>query len=395
MKITIVVGGRWHAFDLAKGLYDNNHLHRIITNYPCWFVKKWGIPEDKICSLPFTFYLVKLIYKIGGERLMMKCQWFVHKWFSIRAASYLEGSELIHGWSQWSEDSLIWAIKNGVPTVLERSSAHITEQCILLRNEYKRIGKKWEETHKKIVSMEIREYNMCSCVAVPSLFVEESFKKYDFPSDKIYRNPLGVNVQAFESNQIKLLKSFNVIFAGSLSVRKGIQDLVNGFLLAEIQDSQLILIGGQTTETRHFLENAPDCVIKTGHIKQNMLRKYYSLGSCFVLPSIEEGMAMVQMQALAAGLPLICSTNTGGEDLLWLSNKRPIQHEGNIKEFPAGFVIPINSPRSISYCLQLLKFNSLKQKAMSNEAKEIAKQKLSWGDYAYRSIKNYERLVLK
>ena len=125
MKITIVVGGRWHAFDLAKELHNAGHLHRLITNYPSWFVRRWGIPKQKVVSLPLTFFVVKAIYKVGGETLMMRCQWIVHRWFANRAVKYLEGSELIHGWSQWSEPSLQWAHQNAVPTVLERSSAHI------------------------------------------------------------------------------------------------------------------------------------------------------------------------------------------------------------------------------------------------------------------------------
>ena len=105
MKITIVVGGRWHAFDLAHELNKQGHLYKLITNYPTWFVKKWKIPQEKIVSLPLTFWLVKAIYKLGGESLMMRCQWWVHRWFAKRAANYLSGSELIHGWSQWVEPS--------------------------------------------------------------------------------------------------------------------------------------------------------------------------------------------------------------------------------------------------------------------------------------------------
>ena len=66
MKITIVVGGRWHAFNLARKLYAKGHLHRLITNYPRWIVSRWGIPE-RVVSLPLTFWVVKAIYKIGGE----------------------------------------------------------------------------------------------------------------------------------------------------------------------------------------------------------------------------------------------------------------------------------------------------------------------------------------
>ena len=60
MKITIVVGGRWHAFDLARELQQAGHLHRLITNYPRWFVKRWGIPKDNVVSLPLTLLVPAL-----------------------------------------------------------------------------------------------------------------------------------------------------------------------------------------------------------------------------------------------------------------------------------------------------------------------------------------------
>ena len=109
MKVTIVVGGRWHAFDLAKELYLKGYLYRLITNYPYFAIKKWGIPKEYIVSLPTTFFLVKAIYWLGGESLMMKCQWIVHSWFARQASKYLKGSELIHAWSSWAEPSFRWA----------------------------------------------------------------------------------------------------------------------------------------------------------------------------------------------------------------------------------------------------------------------------------------------
>ena len=198
MKITIVVGGRWHAFDLANELNKQGHLHRLITNYPTWFVKKWGVPPEKVISLPFTFWVVKAIYKIGGEKLMMRCQWRVHHWFAERAANYLSGSELVHGWSQWSEPSFEWAQARGIPTVLERSSAHILEQSRLLHEEHERLGLKWTATHPKIEKMELREYKLCTSIAVPSLFVQRSFIQRNLPVKKLFRNALGVNLNCFK-----------------------------------------------------------------------------------------------------------------------------------------------------------------------------------------------------
>ena len=52
-----------------------------------------------------------------------------------------------------------------------------------------------------------------------------------------------------------------------------------------------------------------------------------------VLPSIVEGRALVQQEALSCGLPIIVTPNAGGEDL--------------VEEGKTGHIIPIRSPQSI------------------------------------------------
>ena len=102
---------------------------------------------------------------------------------------------------------------------------------------------------------------------------------------------------------------------------------------------------------------------------------------------------MVQMQALACGLPLICTTNTGGEDLLKLSGNRGEQVELGVIEFPAGFLIPIHSPKAISQCLKEMNQNQKMWMSMRVESLRIASRKLSWKSYGARSIANYEMLI--
>ena len=40
MKISIIVGGRFHAFDLAQYLNENKFLEKLITSYPKFYIKK-------------------------------------------------------------------------------------------------------------------------------------------------------------------------------------------------------------------------------------------------------------------------------------------------------------------------------------------------------------------
>ena len=408
MRITIVVGGRWHAFDLARALHRQGHLHRLITNYPRWFVRRWEIPDDRVVSLPLTFWLVKAIYRTGGEALMMRCQWWVHRWFARRAARHLKGSDLIHGWSQWSEPSLLWAQERGIPTVLERSSAHILEQSRLLREEHTRLGLTWTATHPRIEAMELREYDQCGTVAVPSLFVERSFLDRGFPAERLFRNPLGVNLGSFrppeQAPSPPAALGLRVIYAGSLSVRKGLPDLLAGFRSAGLPDAQLLLIGGSTPELASMLQESGPGITSLGHRPQGELAALYGTAHCFVMASIEEGMAMVQLQALACGLPLICTTNTGGEDLLRLQgdglvdrapDTGPAPHPAptDITEFPAGWLVPIHAPGAIAHCLRRLAREPGLWEAKRQHALTLAAANLDWASYGERAIGLYRRLL--
>ena len=50
-------------------------------------------------------------------------------------------------------------------------------------------------------------------------------------------------------------------------------------------------------------------------VNEYELTKFYAKAKVFILPSRTEGLALVQAQALASGLPLVCSAHTGGKDL--------------------------------------------------------------------------------
>src|SRR5262249_41758975 len=50
-------------------------------------------------------------------------------------------------------------------------------------------------------------------------------------------------------------------------------------------------------------------------VPQQQLSRHYAEADVFVLASREEGLALVQAQALASGVPVVCTTRTGGVDL--------------------------------------------------------------------------------
>jgi len=388
MKISIVVGGRWHAFDLARELQKSGSLHRLITNYPKFKTRQWEIPDDKVVSLPASLFLGKLAYKVGKNSLSRRYQYFLHRMFSQAAAKHLEGSDLVHGWSSFSLPALKWAKEHDVPFLLERSSSHMQVQCQLLKEEYSSLGLTWASTHPKVVEQELQEYDLATSVAVPSLFVKRSFLDQGFPEKRLIHNPFGTNLESFFPGE-KKDGTFRVIYAGSLSVRKGIHHLIEAFNEADLSNSELYLLGGSTSETPLLLKDADERVKRIGHVPQSTLVKYYQNSSVFVMASLEEGLAYVQAQAMASGLPLICTTNTGGEDLLRLSGE-PTRLEDGIDEYPAGYLVPIRDTQAISRCLNCLAQDSQLLAAKKKAATTLRDSDLSWSNYVARALDSYQ-----
>lgn len=216
VKVAIIVGGRWHAFDLAKGLKARGALHRLVTNYPWAKISKWGFAPEEVVTLTASQWLNQIVHRFLPGRWRSKFQYFIHQLFARAAAQHLDGADIVHGWSSFSEPAIAWCRARGVPFVLERGSSHMLTQCRLLGEEAGRLGLPQGITHPEIVAMELREYAAANYVAVPSRFVECSFLENKFPAERLIYNPLGVDLRKFSPADIpRMAEPFRVIYAGS------------------------------------------------------------------------------------------------------------------------------------------------------------------------------------
>ena len=136
----------------------------------------------------------------------------------------------------------------------------------------------------------------------------------------------------------------------------------------QLPDAELWLVGSVDPEIKPFVQKyqSPNIILK-GKQPQNQLRWFYSQCSVFCIASIEEGLAMVQPQAMACGLPIIHTTNTGGEDI--------------IRDGVDGFCIPIRDVEAIKEKILFFYENPDKLAEISNNALKQAQASLSWDDY--------------
>ena len=128
-----------------------------------------------------------------------------------------------------------------------------------------------------------------------------------------------------------------ILFAGSLSQRKGLADLFTAVKALNTRHLELHVLGSPLAPMAFYRRNAPDFVYHPTCARPEVMELMRRC-DVFCLPSILEGRALVQLEALGCGLPLIVTPNAGGEDL--------------VQEGRTGFLVPIRNPQAVAAKLQ-------------------------------------------
>ena len=77
----------------------------------------------------------------------------------------------------------------------------------------------------------------------------------------------------------------------------------------------MILAGSISNEALSLLKHRDCSNVKIlGTVSNDKLRFYYNTSTVFVLPSIEEGLALVIGEAMSCGCVVIATTNTGASN---------------------------------------------------------------------------------
>ncbi|PMB45143.1 glycosyl transferase group 1 [Fischerella thermalis CCMEE 5205] len=377
MKVCVSVWGRFHAFNLAQQLQKRGYLYKLISTYPAFAITKYGIDQKLIHSLWQLEALSRGWYKLprwmrGDRNLQL---WFLEQ-FDRSVTNYLSPEfDLFVGWSGSNYWSVHRAKELGAKTIIERGSSHMHYQTEILTEEYEKWGLSFTETHPGIYEREIQAYDEADRIAIASLFVKRTFLAQGIPESKLILVPYGTSLAEFYP-VAKQDNIFRVIHCGSLSLRKGVQYLLQAFWELNLPNAELWLVGSITPEIEPFIAKyQSDRILIKGTHPQQKLRWFYSQCSVFSLASIEDGFGMVIPQAMACGLPVIHTTNTGGEDI--------------VRNEIDGFCIPIRDIEALKAKILFFYENPDKRDEMGKNALEQARQSLTWDDYGEKITNAY------
>jgi glycosyltransferase involved in cell wall biosynthesis len=377
MKVTLSVKGRFHGFNLAQELNNRDALQTLITTYPKFMAKRFGIPAKKVISFLELEILARSYNKVRSDYSKVS-HWFNNK-FDNKVSKKLEECDLFVGWSGSSINSIVKAKELAMTSIVERGSSHILYQKNILEEESSLCGTSIAEIHSGVIDNELKEYEQADFISIPSNYVKRTFIDQGVPSEKLIQVPYGVNLGEFFPMK-KEDEVFRFIHCGAINYRKGVHYLLQAFSELNIKNSELWVVGSIDPEIENIIKKyESENIIFHGTKPQSELKWFYSQCNVFCLASIEEGLAMVQAQALACGLPIITSENTGGSDL--------------IIEGEHGFTFKIRDVDTLKERMLYMYEHQEEAKAMGDAARLRMGHSYSWSNYGTKIYDAYLKAI--
>jgi alpha-maltose-1-phosphate synthase len=370
MKVTQAVFGVFHHFELAHQLHRRNHLQKIYSTWPWARLKREGLPRTLVSTFPLLHTTDYLLNRTGlhSQRLSSRMNaWTAlsfDRWTSSRIAPCdafiaISGAGLLTGHKVQA---------NGGKFICDRGSTHQRYQENVVAEEYRRWSVPQPLSKPHLAIREEKIYSLADAITVPSTIAQRSFVAMGISAEKVHVIPYGVRLDQFTRTEDPPQNSFEVLFAGQVSLRKGIPYLLQAFARLKHSNKRLTIAGAIQDDIRTLLSTLPTGdVVFTGPLPQSQLAKKMSASHLLVLPSIEEGLALVQGQAMACGCPVLATTATGAEDLF--------------TDGQQGFIVPDRDVDALTQRMQQIADDPALQRKFSEAAMLRVKTLGGWDHY--------------
>jgi glycosyltransferase involved in cell wall biosynthesis len=378
VRVVTSCSGRFHIFDQARELAQQNLLHQLITDYPPSYAARFGVPARRVKTLIRSALVTQGLRRIGhflSPEVRSRAFEAAHNIFSRQLARALPSDTgFFIGLSSFCLEALRRARELGIPAAVDHGSLHQADDREIVVEESRRWGchPPADTSPDWIIEKEIAEFREASHVWVLSSVARDSLVKHGTPIERIFVNPCGVDLSSFTPGEA-YDSVFRVIQVGSLSLRKGTLHLMDAFRRAAIPKAELWFVGelAEASELAPLIERLRVPGMRfIDAVPQARLRDLYVQSSVFVLASLADGFGMVVPQAMACGLPVIVTSNVGAKDL--------------VRDGYNGFLVPTCSADAIAERLRMLHADPELRRQMGVNARRTVASGYSWGDYGAR-----------
>lgn len=320
MEASVFISGFFHLPIVCEALSNFGLSPIIHSSYPKFKLKKRLIRNCQINSYPRKEILSKLPNMLFKDKPLALSHIFQKD--TKKSIDRLD-SALAIGWAGHSLALLAASEIKNIPVILERGSTHIVWQRDKLLEAYDAAGIRPSMKlipSEAYIEAEMLEYEKASLIHVPSQFCADSFAPFmgKKAQSKIRITRYGFDLPAPRYSRQTEIKGrpLKIGFAGTLSVRKGFFDYC--WLANEINIKQAIFeaVGRQDEDSKTILKLYNSPITPEPSVSRTVLLDRLSQWDILILPSYEEGLAMIIPEALSQNTVVIASDVSGASEYI-------------------------------------------------------------------------------
>ncbi len=256
-------------------------------------------------------------------------------------------------------EAAAWAKNRGAACVVGQMDPAFTEVEMVRQEE-----KLWPGWAKKplVVPEEYflwrqSEWALADIVMVNSRWTRDALLKQGVPESKLAIVPLAYEVDDKNVLAPIPLKGgdapLRVLFLGQVNIRKGIPYLIEAARLLKGVPVHFDVVGPIAIADQ-FVVTAPSNVRFHGSVSRDKVQNFYGQADVFVLPTISDGFALTQLEAMSHGLPVITTPNCGDV----------------VTDGVDGFLVPARNATALAEALQTLVDDPERLQAMRESARD-------------------------
>ncbi|MEN5248715.1 glycosyltransferase family 4 protein [Brucella pseudintermedia] len=321
-----------------------------------------GIPQDRMTTFP-AFGLHSAMRRLSNQarpKSTANAIWAGETFGRLVARSGFHGASGVYAFSGEALELLTAAKRQGLWTAVEQVIAPrtIVDQ---LACEEEVLNPGWQlpvandALADVFAARERAEWQIADAVICPSDFVARHVIGAGCTPEKVVVVPYGVDARFSPDARPRLPGPLRVLTVGAVGLRKGSPYV--GAVARKLGDkAEFRMVGpiGVLPEARAKLA----ATLKlTGPIPRSEMRAQFEWADVFLLPSLCEGSATAVYEALAAGLPVICTDNTGSV----------------VRHGIDGYIVPIRDVSETAEILRQLAGTPAALARMSDSARERAR----------------------
>jgi glycosyltransferase involved in cell wall biosynthesis len=291
--------------------------------------------------------------------------------------------DLVHCWPRATLKTAAAARRLGVPVIREAPNTHTAHAFEVVEREHRALGLPLADgqTHSfdaDVLALEEAEYAAADLILVPSELAERTFIERGIPPQRLAMHGYGFEPERFTPGPaVSDDGPLTVLFAARCEPRKGLHHALKAWHDSGLAERGRLIVCGQFVEGyRELVAPLLDhpSIECRGFVDD--LEAVMRASDVFMLPSIEEGSALVTYAAQGSGCVPVVSDAAGAR----------------CRHLEDGLVHEAGDVATLAGHLRLLDSDRALARRLSEAALQTA-QTLTWHEATRRLIANYRRAL--